>query len=79
MQPPQMNGHYFIPPQPQPNAGYYGYPAAGYAQPPPYQPQVQLVIEIIDCLVNCFKMMHSTLCTFKTSLIPTIDRHLNRT
>ena len=45
MHQPAMNGHYFVPPQPQPGPvnGQYGYPATGYAgyvPPPPYQPQV---------------------------------------
>ncbi|CAB4014323.1 Hypothetical predicted protein [Paramuricea clavata] len=40
MHQPAMNGHYFVPPQPQPGPanGYYGYPAAGYVPPPAYQP-----------------------------------------
>lgn len=45
MNQPAMNGYYFIPPQQQPAPGYYGYPgypAAGYAPPPAYQPQVKL-------------------------------------
>jgi hypothetical protein len=53
MHQPAMNGHYFIPPQPQPGPanGYYGYPAAGYIPPPAYQPQVQLSKDIIGCMV----------------------------
>jgi hypothetical protein len=54
MHQPAMNGHYFIPPQPQPGPanGYYGYPAAGYIPPPAYQPQVQLSKEITGCMVT---------------------------
>ncbi len=61
MQQPMMNGNYFVPPQPAPANGYYGYPAAGYAPapgyapPPAYQPQVQLSMEISSCMVTQHK------------------------
>ena len=57
---PAMNGHYFVPPQPQPGPvnGHYGYPAAGYAgyvPPPAYQPQVWWPLEITDYMVALWK------------------------